>query len=51
MSKIGHFRVVCRSRRARAMNEVEQEAAQDSPEENSIDLVNMNSIPFNKKCY
>ena len=24
--KIGHFRVVCRSRRARAMNEVEQEA-------------------------
>ena len=30
------------------MNEVEQETAQDSAEENSIDLVNINSIPFNK---
>ena len=30
------------------MNEVEQEAAQDSAEEYSIDLVNINSIPFNK---
>ena len=41
-SKIGHFRVVCKSRRARAMNEVGQEVAQDSAEENSIDLVNTN---------
>ena len=48
-SKIGHFRVVCRSRGARAMNEVEQEAAQDSAEENSIDSVNINSIHFNKQ--
>ena len=32
------------------MNEVEQEAAQDSAEESSIDLVNINSIHFNKNC-
>ena len=32
------------------MNEVEQEAAQDSEEENNIDLVNINSIHFNKNC-
>ena len=31
-----------------AMNEVEQETAQDSAEENSIDSVNINSIHFNK---
>ena len=31
------------------MNEVEQEAAQDSAEENSIYLVNINSIHFNNK--
>ena len=30
------------------MNEVEQEAAQDSAEENNIDSVNINSIHFNK---
>ena len=30
------------------MNEVKQVAAQDSAEENSIDLVNINSIHFNK---
>ena len=30
------------------MNEVKQEGAQDSGEENSIDLVNINSIHFNK---
>ena len=32
------------------MNEVEQETAPDSAEESSIDLVNINSIPFNKNC-
>ena len=41
---------VCRSRRARAMNKVEQEAFQDSAEENSIDSVSINSIYFNKNC-
>ena len=30
------------------MNEVEQEAAQNSAEENSIDLVSINSTHFNK---
>ena len=30
---IGQFRAVCRNRRARAVNEVEQEAAQDSAQE------------------
>ena len=30
------------------MNEVEQEAVQDSAEENIIDMVNINSIHFNK---
>ena len=49
-SKIGHFRVVCRSKRARAMNEVEQEAVQDIAEENNIDSVSINSIHFNKNC-
>ena len=33
------------------MNEVEQEAAQDSAEENSIDSVNINSIHFNKDYF
>ena len=28
-SKTGHFRAVCRSRRAKAVNEVEQDAVQD----------------------
>ena len=32
------------------MNEVEQETAQDSAKENNIDLVNINSIHFNKNC-
>ena len=50
-SKIGHFRVVYRSRRVRAINEVEQEAAQNSAGENSIDLVNVNSVHFNKNSY
>ena len=33
------------------MNEVEQEAARDGAEENSIDLVNINSIHFNKNHF
>ena len=33
------------------MNGVEQEAAQDSAEENSIDYVNINSLHFNKNCF
>ena len=33
------------------MNEVEQETAKDSTEENSIDSVNINSIHFNKNCF
>ena len=33
------------------MNEVEQEAVQDSVEENSIDLVNINSVHFNKSHF
>ena len=41
---------MCRSRRAKAMNEVEQEAAYDSAEGNGIDLVNVNSIHLNKNC-
>ena len=45
--KISHFRGVCRSRRARAINKVEQETVQASAEESSIDLVNINSIHFN----
>ena len=49
-NKIGPFRAECRCRRAQSMNEVEQEAAQDSAEEISIDLVNINSIHFNKNC-
>ena len=32
------------------MNKVEQETAQDNAEESSIDLVNINSIHFNKNC-
>ena len=47
-NKIGHFRVMCRSRRARAKNEVEQEAAQDSAQENRIDSGNINAIHFSK---
>ena len=50
MLQIGYFRGVCRKRRARAMNEVVQETAQDSAEESSIDLANINSIHFNKNC-
>ena len=46
--KISHFRRVCRSKRTRAVNEVEHETAQGSIEEGSIDSVNINSINFNK---
>ena len=46
-SNIGHFQVVCRSRRTRAVNEVEQEAVQDDARENS-ESVSVNSIQFNK---
>ena len=49
-NKISYFRAVCKSRRARAVNEVEQNTAQDSAEENSIDSVNINSIHFNINC-
>ena len=49
-SKLSHLRGVCRSRRTRAVNEVEQETVQDSEEESSIDPVNINSIHFNKNC-
>ena len=49
-SKIGHFRVMCRSRKTRAMKEVQQEAVQDSAGENCIDLVSIKSIQFNKNC-
>ena len=45
--KIGHFRVVCRSRRTRAVNEVEQETVQNDAREN-IELVSINSFQFNK---
>ena len=47
-SEIGHFRVVCRSGKARTTNEVEQEAPHNSTEENSIDSVKIKSIHFNK---
>ena len=49
-NKIGHFRAMCKSGRARTMNEMEQEAAQDSAEENTINLVNIKSVHFNKNC-
>ena len=49
-NKISHFGAVCRSRSNRAMNEMEQQATQESAEENSIDWVNTNSIHFNKNC-
>ena len=50
-SKIGcHFRMVCRSRKTRAVNVVEQEAVQYSAGEHSIDLVSINSIQFSKYC-
>ena len=35
-SKIGHFRAVCRSRIARAVNQVEQEAVQDNAGETAL---------------
>ena len=44
------FPIVCRSRRTRAMNKVEQEAVQNDAREN-IELVNINSIQFNKNQY
>ena len=38
---------MCRSRRPRAVTELEQEAVQDSAEENAVSI---NSIQFNKNC-
>ena len=46
--KIGHIRGVCRSKRMRAVNEVEHETGQGSTDEGNIDLVNINSINFKK---
>ena len=48
-SKIGHFRVVYRSRRTRSINELEQETVQDEAREN-IESVSINSVQFNKNC-
>ena len=50
-SKSGHFKVVCRSSGAKAMNEVEQEAVQDGTEDNGIVLVNIKSIHFIKNSF
>ena len=46
-SKIDHFRAVCRSRRTRAMNKVEQETPKDNTRD-GIESVGINSIQFNK---
>ena len=46
-SKIGHFQVVCRSRRTRAMNKVEQEAVQGDTSKD-IESVSINSIQLNE---
>ena len=41
---------VYRSKRTRAVNEVEHETAQGSVEEGNTDSVNINLINFNKNC-
>ena len=46
-SKICCFHAVCRSRRTRALNEVEQEAVQGDASKD-IELGSINSIQFNK---
>ena len=48
-NKIGHFQVVYRSKRTRAVNEVEQETFHDNAGED-IEVVSINSVWFNKNC-
>ena len=42
---------MCRNRKTRDVNEVEQEADQDRTGKNSIDSVSINSIQFNKNHF
>ena len=44
---IGHFEAVCKSRKAREVNEIEN---QDEAEED-IEMVSIDSFQFNKNCY
>ena len=48
-SKVGHFQKVCRSRRVRVVNKVEQETIEDVTDED-IKLVRINSVQVNKNC-
>ena len=45
--KIGHFKAVCKSRKAREVNEIEQIENQDEAEEDT-EMVSIDSIQFNK---
>ena len=44
--KIGHFKAVCKSRKAKEVNKIEQIENQDEGEE----MVSIDSIQFNKNC-
>ena len=48
-NKIGHFQKVCRSRRTKAINEVEQETVQGSVGKD-IKSVIINSLQLNENC-
>ena len=45
--KIGHFKAVCKSRKAREVNKIEQVKNQDEAEKD-IKIVSIDSIQFNK---
>ena len=47
--KMYHFQKVCRSRKTRALNEVEQETIQDITDKD-IELMSINSVQFNQNC-
>ena len=47
--KMNHFREVCRSRRSTAIHNIEQVPDQCKVQKDHIDMVNINSVIFNKK--
>ena len=46
-SKVGHFCRICRSKKSRAVNEMEQEAIQENTSKD-FEMVSINSVYFNK---
>ena len=48
-SKVGHFHIVCNSKKTRAVNKLGHEIIQENTGED-FEMVGINSVYFNKNC-